>query len=184
MAAPTAAGEIQLSNLTVTQNSPQCAEPRRRTLTIPTLALNAAWQNPRFTGKPLTAKLAGGTVTAQLTATLDRGVQVQLADLGIKALPLDKVLVDYLCEGYAVTGPLDLTGAVTFETRDVVNTLTGPGQLRVGSGKVVGPRALALVGSVARVGGALSTALGSDVAFGRLSAAHRSSSSRSWGPTP
>lgn len=162
VAAPTAAGEVQLSNLTATQSSPQCAEPRRRTLTIPTVALNAAWQNPRFTGKPLTAKLAGGTITAQLTATLDRGVQVQLADLGVKALPLDKVLVDFLCEGYAVTGPLDLTGAVTFETRDIVNTLTGPGQLHVGSGKVVGPKALALVGSVVRVGGALSGALGSD----------------------
>ena len=69
------------------------------------------WQNPRFTGKPLTAKLAGGTITTQLTATLDRGVQVQLADLGVKALPLDKVLVDFLCQGYAITGPLDLTGA-------------------------------------------------------------------------
>jgi hypothetical protein len=163
VAAPTAAGEIQLSNLTVTQSSPQCTEPRRRTLTIPILTLNAAWQNPRFTGKPLTAKLADGTLTAQLTATLDRGVHVHLADLGIKALSLEKVLVDYLCEGYAVTGPLDLTGAVTFEARDIVNTLTGPGQLRVGSGKVVGPRALALVGSVTRVGGALSSALGSDV---------------------
>ena len=163
---PTAAGDIQLSPLTATQNSPQCAEPRRRTLTIPTLTLKAAWQSPRFTGKPLTATLGGGTVTAQLAATLDRGIHVQLADLDIKALPLDKVLVDYLCEGYAVTGPLDLTGALTFETRDVLNTLNGPGKLRVGSGKVVGPRALALVGSMARVGGALSAVLGSDMPSG------------------
>src|SRR6185295_84081 len=42
VAAPTAAGEIQVSNLTATQSSPQCAEPRRRTLTIPAVALNAA----------------------------------------------------------------------------------------------------------------------------------------------
>lgn len=165
---PTAAGDIQLSPLTATQNSPQCAEPRRRTLTIPTLALKAAWQSPRFTGKPLTATLGGGTVTAQLAATLDRGIHVQLADLDIKALPLDKVLVDYLCEGYAVTGPLDLTGALSFETRDVLNTLNGPGKLRVGSGKVVGPRALALVSSMARVGGALSAVLGSDMPSGSL----------------
>jgi uncharacterized protein involved in outer membrane biogenesis len=162
VALPTAAGEIQISPLTATQSSPQCPEPKRRTLTISTLALNASWQNPRFTGKPLTATLGGGTVTAQLVTTLDRGIHVQLADLNIKALPLDKVLVDYLCEGYAVTGPLDLTGALTFETRDVLNTLNGPGKLRVGNGKVVGPRALALVGNVARVGGALSAVLGSD----------------------
>jgi uncharacterized protein involved in outer membrane biogenesis len=162
VALPTAAGEIQISPLTATQSSPQCPEPRRRTLTISTLTLNASWQNPRFTGKPVTATLGGGTVTAQLVTTLDRGIHVQLADLNIKALPLDKVLVDYLCEGYAVTGPLDLTGALTFETRDVLNTLNGPGKLRVGNGKVVGPRALALVGSVVRVGGALSAVLGSD----------------------
>lgn len=166
VAAPTAAGEIQVSNLTATQSSPQCSEPKRRTLTIPTLTLNAGWQSPRFTGKPLTVKLDGGTVTAQLTATLDRGIQVQLADLAIKALPLQRVLVDYLCEGYAVTGPLDLTGALSFETRDVLNTLNGPGQLRVGSGKVVGPRALALVNRVARVGGAVSSVLGSDIPSG------------------
>jgi AsmA protein len=165
-AAPTAAGEIQISNLTATQSSPQCSEPRQRTLTIPTLTLNAGWQSPRFTGKPLTATLGGGTIGAQLTATLDRGAHVQLADLVIKALPLEKVLVDYLCEGYAVTGPLDLTGAPTFQTRDVLNTLNGPGQLRVGRGKVVGPRALALVNQVARVGGALSAVLGSDIPSG------------------
>jgi AsmA protein len=168
VAAPTAAGEIQVSNLSGTQSSPQCSEPRQRTLTIPTLTLNAGWQSPRFTGKPLTATLGGGTITAQLTATLDRGAQVQLADLTIKGLPLEKVLVDYLCEGYAVTGPLDLTGAPTFETRDILNTLNGPGQLRVGRGKVVGSRALALVNQVARVGGALSAVLGSDIASGTL----------------
>ena len=67
-----------------------------------------------------------------------------------------------------MTGPLDLTGALTFETRDVLNTLNGPGKLRVGSGKVVGPRALALVGSMARVGGALSAVLGSDMPSGSL----------------
>src|SRR5262249_53965065 len=55
VAAPTAAGEIQIANLTATQSSPQCSEPRTRTLTIPTLTLNAAWQSPRFTGRPLTA---------------------------------------------------------------------------------------------------------------------------------
>jgi hypothetical protein len=137
-------------------------------LTIPTLTLNTGWQNPRFTGKPLTAKLGGGTVTAQLTATLDRGIQVQLADLAIKALPLEKVLVDYLCEGYAVAGPLDLTGALTFETRDVLNTLNGPGQLRVANGKVVGPRALALVNRVARVGGVASSVLGADIPSGAV----------------
>jgi hypothetical protein len=160
--APTAAGEVTMSPLSVTEVQAHCPEPKRRTLTIPTVKLNAAWQHPRLTGKPLTATL-GGTVTAQLTATLDRGVRVELADLAIKALPLEKVLVDYLCQGYAITGPLDLTGALAFEGRDVVNTLSGPGRLHVGRGKVVGQQALALIGSVVRVGGAISSILAADL---------------------
>jgi hypothetical protein len=161
--APTAAGEITLSALTVTQSNPRCPEPKRRTLTIPSVKLNAGWQEQRLIGKPLTATLGGGTITTQLTASLDRGVRVELADLGIKALPLEKVLVDYLCQGYAITGPLDLTGGLSFEARDMWNTLSGPGQLRVGNGKVVGSQALALIGGVVRVGGAISSILAADV---------------------
>ncbi|HEU4371234.1 MAG TPA: AsmA family protein [Methylomirabilota bacterium] len=160
---PTAAGEVELANLTLTQTNPQCPEPKRRTLTVSTVKLNTAWQDQRLAGKPLTATLAGGTVTTQLTVALDRGIRVQMADLGIRALPLEKVLVDYLCQGYAITGPLDLTGALGFEARDVLNTLTGPGQLRVGAGRVVGPQALALIGSVVRVGGAVSSILSADL---------------------
>ena len=161
--APTATGDVTLSPLTVTQANAQCPEPKRRTLTIPTVKLSAGWQDQRLTAKPLTATLGGGTVTTRLTAALDRGVHVELADLGIKALPLETVLVDYLCEGYAVSGPLDLTGALSFEARDMLNTLSGPGQFRIGSGKVVGPRALALIGGVVRVGGAVSSILTSDL---------------------
>jgi hypothetical protein len=160
--APTAAGEVTMAPLAVTQVQAQCPEPKRRTLSIPTVKLNAAWQDQRLTGKPLTATL-GGTLAAQLTATLDGGVRVELADLAIKALPLEKVLVDYMCQGYAITGPLDLTGALAFEARDVLNTLSGPGQLRIGSGKVVGSQALALIGSVVRVGGAISSILSADL---------------------
>ena len=161
--APTASGEVQMSPLTVTQVQPNCPAPKERTLTIPSLKLATAWQEQRLTARPLTASLADGTVTTQLTVTLGRGVHVQLADLGIKTLPLEKVLVDYLCQGYAITGPLDLTGGIAFDAADMLNTLTGPGQLKVGRGKVVGSQALALIGSVVRVGGAISALLSADL---------------------
>jgi hypothetical protein len=160
---PTASGDVELSNLTVTQSNPQCPGPRRRTLTVPTVKLNAAWQEQRLVARPMTATLGGGTVTTQLTVMLGGGVRVQMADLGIKALPLEKVLVDYLCQGYAITGPLDLTGGLSFDARDVLNTLSGPGQLQVGAGRVVGSQALALIGSVVRVGGAISSILSADL---------------------
>jgi hypothetical protein len=163
LGAPTAAGEITLAPLTLTQTQPRCAEPRRRTLTLPSVRLVAGWQEPRLTGRPLTAALADGTVTGQLTVTLGGGVRVELADLAVKTLPLEKVLVDFLCQGYAVTGPLDLTGGLAFEAHDALGTLSGPGRLRIGRGRVVGSQALALIGSVVRVGGAISALLSADL---------------------
>jgi uncharacterized protein YhdP len=71
--------------------------------------------------------------------------------------------VDYLCQGYAITGPMDLTGAVAFSAQDVFNTLSGPGTLKIGHGKVVGPRALALLSGIVRVGGTVSALLSADV---------------------
>jgi hypothetical protein len=161
--APTAAGEVEVAKLTATETNPQCPEPKRRTLTVSTVKLNVGWQDQRLTGRPLTATLDAGTITTQLAVSLEQGVRVQLGDLGIKALPLDRVLVDFLCQGYAITGPLDLTGALSFAASDVMGTLSGPGQLRAGPGKVVGSQALALIGSVVRVGGAISSILSADL---------------------
>jgi hypothetical protein len=161
--APTAAGPIEVSRFTVSQTNPQCPEPKHRTLTIPTVKLSAAWQDHRLTGRPLELSVDRGTVTTQLTVTVDQGVRVQLGDLAIKTLPLEKVLVDYLCQGYAITGPLDLTGGLSFAPRDLLGTLSGPGQLRVGAGRVVGAQALALIGGVVRVGGAVSSILSTDL---------------------
>lgn len=160
---PNAAGDLEVSRLTVTQVNPQCPEPKRRTLAIPAIRINAAYGDGRLTGRPLTTSIGNGTITTAVQVTLDGGVRVQMADLGIKALPLDKVLVDFLCQGYAVTGPMDLTGALAFTATDVWNTLSGPGQLRIGPGKVVGSQALALVGGVVRLGGAVSSLLGAEL---------------------
>ncbi len=161
--APNASGDIELSKLTVTQVNPQCPEPKRRTLAIPAVKLNAAYGDGRLLGRPLTTSIGDGTITTAMVVTLGGGVRVQMSDLGIKALPLDKVLVDFLCQGYAVTGPMDLTGSLAFSATDVWNTLTGPGQLRIGPGKVVGSQALALVGGVVRLGGAISSLLSSEL---------------------
>lgn len=163
LGAPSAAGDVTVARPTVTQAQPACPEPRRRTLALGDLKLNAGYKDSVLNARPLTTALGGGSVSAQLTASLERGVRVQLNDIGIKGLPLDKVLVDYLCQGYAITGPLDLSGALSFSAADLWNTLSGPGTLRAGPGKVVGSQALALLSGVVRVGGAISSALQADV---------------------
>jgi AsmA protein len=163
LGAPNASGDVELSKLTVTQVNPRCPEPKRRTLAIPAVKMNAAYGGGRLLGRPVTTSIGGGTITTAMLVTVDRGIRVQMSDLGIKALPLDKVLVDFLCQGYAVTGPMDLTGALTFAAGDIWNTLSGPGQLRIGPGKVVGTQALALVGGVVRLGGAVSSLLSTEL---------------------
>ncbi|MGH7275811.1 MAG: AsmA-like C-terminal region-containing protein, partial [Candidatus Rokuibacteriota bacterium] len=164
LGAPKAAGVVELANLRVTQPVPACPEPKLRTLALTALKLdNAAWDAGRLTSRPVTASLAGGSIALNLQATLDRGVRVQLADVAIKALPLERVLADFLCQGYAVAGPLDLDGALAFNALDLWGTLSGPGRLRIGPGRVVGPQALALFGGVVRVGGAVSALLNADL---------------------
>ena len=163
LGAPAAAGDVTINQPKITQVQPACPEPKRRTLALGDLKLNAGYKDSVFNARPLTTAVGNGTVAAQLTASLERGVRVQLNDVGIKTLPLDKLLVDYLCQGYAITGPLDLTGALSFAAADMWNTLSGPGTLRAGPGKVVGSQALALVSGLVRVGGAISAALNTEV---------------------
>jgi AsmA-like protein len=160
---PHAAGDVTLSDITVTQTNPNCRDPKQRTLKIDSVKLAVAWEESQLTARPVQTALAGGSATTNLVANLDRGMHVQARDLGIKALPLEKVLVDFLCQGYAVTGPLDLNGVLSFDARDLWNTLGGSGQLRIGPGKVVGSQALAVLGGITRVGGAISSLLAADV---------------------
>jgi hypothetical protein len=163
VASPTAAGDVKLSRLTVARTSPQCPEPKRRTLAVPAVTLNAAWRDARLTAQPLHADLRKGTFDARLTADVERGVRIRLDDMAVKAMPLEPVLVDFLCLGYAVTGPLDLAGALTFAAAKPLETLSGPGSLKIGAGRIVGKQALRLVGDVVRVAGTVSTLLSGDL---------------------
>jgi uncharacterized protein involved in outer membrane biogenesis len=160
---PKASGDVQLSNLTVTDTNPQCPAPKQRTLALGPVKLNAAYEDNRFSARPVTTSLAKGTITTNLTATLEGGTRVELGDMAIKAVPIEKLLVDFLCQGYAVTGPLDLTGHTSARLSEMWTTLNGAGQLRLGPGQVVGAQAIALLNNVVRVGGAVESVLGGEV---------------------
>ena len=159
---PRAAGDVTLSDVAVTQASPNCPEPKQRTLKLDPLKLNLAYENATVTLRPVTTGIGGAAITANVAAALE-GLNVQTRDLAIKSVPVEKVLVDFVCQGYAVTGPLDLTGVLNFSGHDLWNTLGGSGQLKIGPGKVVGSQALALLGGITRVGGALSALLSADL---------------------
>lgn len=160
LGAPKVSGELELARLTVTQTRPSCPEPKRRTLTLEAVRVPVSFANDVFTSRPFTTKLVGSTITAGIALTMQDGAAVQVRGLDVRALPLAPVLVDYICEGYAVTGPLDLTGEVSARPADLWHTLAGSGQLRIGPGKVVGPQALKLLGNVVRLSGAVASLLG------------------------
>ena len=164
LGAPRVSGTVELASMRVTQTSQACPEPKQRTLSLGLLKLSGvSYEGTRLQSRPVTTSLASGAISTNLTATLEHGTRLQLSDLTIKSVPVEKVLVDFLCEGYAVTGPLDLTGALSTNTADLLNTLNGSGHLKIGQGKVVGPQALALVAVVTRVAGAASSVLAADV---------------------
>jgi len=170
LGAPRASGTVELASLRVTKTAAGCPEPKRRTLSLGALKLaGASWDGARLQSRPTTTSLAGGTISTNLTATLDRGVHVQLGELTIKGLPAEKVLVDFLCEGYAVAGPLDLTGGLSASASDLWNTLDGSGRLKLGPGRVVGPQALALIDTLTHITGAVSSVLAADVPRGLTS---------------
>jgi len=163
LGAPRAIGEVELSSVKVTETRATCADPKQRTLSLADLRLGARWEGDRFLARPLATSLGHGIITTNMTVTFQRGTRMELADLALKAVPLDKVLVDFLCQGYAVTGPLDLTGTLSMQGKVMLTTLSGSGRFAIGPGKVVGAQALALLDGMVRTGGTLSSLLAGDV---------------------
>ncbi len=161
--APRVRGAMELSNVKVTQARAACPAPKSRTLTLPAVTLAAAWEQGRFLARPLTTSLEGGAITSDVSAVVEPGARVELTNLMVKTLPVEKVSVDFLCAGYAVTGPLDLTGMLAMRPVGGLKTLSGRGQFRLGAGKIVGQKAVTLLGTLVRVGGALSSTLSGDV---------------------
>lgn len=152
---PRAIGEIELRSPAVTRTSPTCPAPRRRTLALSTIKANVSWEDGRLVVQPLATGIGNGSIATKLSATPGPTIQAELADLVLRGVPLEPVLVDFLCQGYAVTGALEHTGTLTLSPVEPVRTLNGAGQFRVGAGRVVGARALALIGGVVQVGGPL-----------------------------
>ena len=152
---PRAAGEVELRDATVTRTSSACPEPRSRALALATVKASVRWDDGQLVLQPLTTGIGQGSVTTKLVASAPPPAHVELSDLVLKGIPLDRVLVGFLCHGYAVTGPLDLTATLTFSPSDPARTLSGTGRFSIGAGKIIGARALALVGDVVHGGSAL-----------------------------
>lgn len=149
---PRAAGDVELERLTVTRTSPGCAEPRRRTLDFSRVRIGLAWDDGRWRARPVTASLAGGRLALELAGSLEPGGRLEATDLVLTALPVERLLVDFLCQGWAVAGSLTGRGTTAFSPTDPWSTLGGSGSLRVGPGRIVGAQAVTFVDDLARAG--------------------------------
>jgi AsmA protein len=83
--------------------------------------------------------------------TLSRPAVARLTQLAIRNLDLAAVLVERLCQPFAVTGRLDLDGDLTLGLDGAWRRAAGAGRFRIGPGKVVGADAVNLVRELAGV---------------------------------
>jgi AsmA protein len=156
-----ASGELRLERLTVSEQRPHCPAPTRRQLALQDVRVPVALTPIRLDLRPLQAQVNGGSASAHLTADLQTAPVMAVRTLTLKAITvkgmqLSPLLVDYLCQAYAVSGPLDLTGEAVLRPADPWRTLSGAGTLQIGRGKVVGTGAMRTLRDVAELAGALS----------------------------
>jgi AsmA-like protein len=157
-------GQLDLTRVTLSQDKPHCPPPTRRQLVLDEVRVPVLLKSTGFESVPLRAKLSQGTVGLTLTATLEEPSSlVTLRDIKVSGIQLLPVLQDYLCQGYAISGPLDLHGALSMRTADVWRSMNGTGEFKVGSGKVVGEGALKLVREMLVAQGVVSSVLQGDL---------------------
>jgi len=162
-ARPGATGQIDLSRVTLSQDRPQCPAPKRRQLEIQGVRVPVLLKPSFFESAPLQAAVGKGTVALKVTAGLaEPSPLLTFGDIKIAKLELLPVLQGYLCQAFAVSGPLDLGGDLAMRTADMWRTMNGTGRFTVGSGRVVGEGALALVRQVLQSGSMIDRALRGD----------------------
>ena len=151
---PTAQGELTVSRLIVSEQRPQCPAPPERKLRLDDVRLPIAFKLSQLESAPLTAQVAGGRLSVRLSTALTGATRpVAVKELEVRGVELAPIVVDFLCSGFAATGPLDLSGEFTLQAGEPMRTLNGAGRLRVGRGRVVGREALALLRDIAAVAG-------------------------------
>jgi uncharacterized protein involved in outer membrane biogenesis len=153
--APTASGELEIPALAVTDTPPGCREPKPRSLTIERVRVPVTFASGILKAQPVVAHLGRGTLQATVVIDLRDAAPVRLNETAIRSMPLSTILVDYLCQAYAVTGPLDLTGEFAVRPGNLWGSLAGSGELRIGAGKVLGGEALSVLSGLTGIASTL-----------------------------
>ncbi len=113
------------------------------------LRIPIAYTGTRIESAPLQARVVNGSVTLRLSIALGSPPAATLKDIKITGVDLGPVLIDFLCQPGAVTGPMDLTGEASLRLDDPWRTVSGSGRLRIGPGRVTGKDVVNLVNEAA-----------------------------------
>ena len=133
-----ASGELGLERLALSTEQARCPAPRTRQFVLERVRAPLAVTLRRADSAPLELRAAGGTVRVQLSAALASPPLVTLKGLSVRQLQLGPLLVDYLCQRYAVTGPMDLSADASLRADDPTASLQAAGSLRIGPGHIAG----------------------------------------------
>ncbi len=145
-------GVVNLDRVTLADLRPPCDGSARRQLLVESVRLPLAVGRGQIESAPVTATVAGGNISLRVAVSLEAPAAATLKDVAIKGMELEPVLVNFLCQPYAVTGSLDLSGGASMRPADAWPSLGGTGSLRIGPGKVVGREIVNLVRDVIGLG--------------------------------
>jgi AsmA protein len=156
-----ATGAISAGRLTLSAERPACGGREPRRLEIEAVHVPLVASPTRIDSAPVEAKVARGALSFRASVVLDGAPALTLTDINVRGMDLGPVLVDYLCQPYAVTGPIDLTGEARVRrpdagAADIMSGVDGAGRVKIGAGKVVGRAIVNLVRDVVGLSSAVS----------------------------
>jgi hypothetical protein len=156
----TGGGRLGFARLVVTARPEACAGRPARPLVLEGVELPVQIAGPRLAIEPFALRLGGGTARGGAVLSLQGGVPaIRLTDVRLQGVAAEPILVDFLCQPYAVTGRLDAAGEGSFAGtgQDLLRSARGTWQVQVGPGRLVGPAIVTLLAGAVRVGTAVTS---------------------------
>jgi AsmA-like C-terminal region len=159
-------GRLAFARLTLAHRAAACGPRGSRPLVLDAVELPVRIAGPTLAIEPFAFRVGGGTVRGHAVLGF-RGAtpSVRLTDVRLQHVAGEPVLVDFLCQPYAIAGPLDASGELAFAGtgEDLRRSARGRWQVRAGPGRLVGPAMLGLLSRVVQAGTALYSVANLDV---------------------
>ncbi|HEV8309300.1 MAG TPA: AsmA-like C-terminal region-containing protein [Methylomirabilota bacterium] len=159
-------GQLGFARITIAHRGAACPPGPPRQLTLEAVELPIKIAGPIVTVMPFALRVGGGTVRGNAALGWSAGTPgVELTAVELQGVSAQTLLVDFLCQPYAVTGRMGglATLAFTGTGDDLLRSARGTWQVQVGPGRLVGPAMLTLLSGALRVGSVLHSVVNLDL---------------------